>query len=75
MYSKFTYRDAQIFSLWVRGHSIVDIAAKLGITVKGVKWHMTHMYKVCGVKSKSELVKQYWTKEREEIFNKQIGLR
>jgi DNA-binding NarL/FixJ family response regulator len=50
-------REREIFTLIVQGHSSVDIAASLSISLKTVETHRSHINKKLGVRSPAELIR------------------
>ena len=47
-----TWREADVLSCIARGHSNVEIGARLGISPRTVKKHLEHIYSKLGVKSR-----------------------
>lgn len=54
-----TDRQYQVFKRVLRGMTNFDIGYELGIYDKGVKWHLTNIYKILGVKSRAEMIVKY----------------
>jgi DNA-binding CsgD family transcriptional regulator len=54
-----TPREHDVVEKLILGHSIIDIGKLLFITPKGVKYHLTNIYRKRGVKSRYELQSQY----------------
>lgn len=54
--ARLTPRQLQIKDLILQGLPNKAIAERVGLTIKGVKYHNTIIYKVYGVKTKGELV-------------------
>lgn len=56
-----TQRELQVAKLIVKGLSNAAIAKKLGLKEKSVKFHITSIYRICYVKSRSEFMAQFYT--------------
>ena len=54
-----SHRQAQVATMLVTGLSQREIADQLGISIKGVKSHLTQIYKKLNLKSNIELVAGY----------------
>lgn len=55
---KLTTRQVKVLELMVNGESNLDIAAKLGLSVKTVEFHLTRIYKRLGVSGRDELLRR-----------------
>ncbi len=52
-------REAEVFALWVTGHGVRDITAKLSMSESTAKTHVRHIYDKCGVYGKANLLAAY----------------
>lgn len=53
---QFTEREMQVTRLLIRGKSNGQIASELGIAVRTVEFHLTHIYQKLGVCSRAEAI-------------------
>jgi len=58
-----TQRQREVLHLIVKGHTNTEIAAKLGISMAGAKWHVSELLGKFGVESREELV-EAWDRSR-----------
>lgn len=56
---EFTHREQQVFILLVSGLSIADIARKIVLSIGGIKWRLTRIYKKCDVSSREQLLLKF----------------
>jgi len=61
---KLTERELEVLQILAKGRSNKRIAAKLGISVRTVKYHTANIYKKIGVRSRSGAIVWTW-KSRE----------
>lgn len=54
-----TPRQREVFALLVRGRSNAEIAAELGVTLDGAKWHVREILQKLGVDSREDAA-EYW---------------
>lgn len=55
---RLTQRERQIFDLLLKGLSNRAIASRLGISIKTVETHLSHIYRKLGVAGRIELCAQ-----------------
>ena len=59
-------REVEVLDLVVQGLSSEDVGAKLFVTEKTVKFHLTHVYIKLGVKSRAEAIVKVLTRDLSE---------
>lgn len=62
-------REYDVIKLLVTGITTREIAQKLFVEIKTVKFHLTNIYYKCGVKKDREFIAKYYL----EIVNEQIA--
>lgn len=55
-FAALTKRQKQVTELAIQGKTGEEIGAEIGIAYKTVRFHLTRIYKVLGVKSRVELI-------------------
>lgn len=60
----FTDRERQVEQLLILGWSNKEIAEKLQITEKTVKFHMTSIFKLSGIQSRSRYIANYYISQK-----------
>ncbi|MBR1759059.1 MAG: helix-turn-helix transcriptional regulator [Lachnospiraceae bacterium] len=63
-----TPREADVFYELLEGHSMSEAAENLGIKYCTVNTHITGIYKKLGVKSRPNLLIQYGSFRKKDIF-------
>ena len=53
--TQLTEREAAVASLVARGRTNAEIAAALQLSTKTVEWNLTKVYRMLGVRSRTEL--------------------
>lgn len=53
--SSLTQTEVRVATLAAEGHSNRQIAEKLVVTVKAIEWHLSHVYRKLGIRSRAEL--------------------
>lgn len=62
--SALTPRQLEVLKLIAGGRTNSEIAAKLGISLDGAKWHVTELLNRIGVSSREELIEAWEARER-----------
>jgi len=55
-----TPKEREIAQMVADGQISKDIADKLGVDEKTIKYHLTSIYKIIGVKNRATFVARYW---------------
>lgn len=58
--SELTQRQREVLRLLAKGHTNLEIAERLGISLDGAKWHVSELLNKFSVDSREELV-ECWT--------------
>lgn len=53
---RLTLRQIEVARLAASGMTNKEIAVQIGILETGVKWHLTNIYRITGVKTRSEFI-------------------
>jgi DNA-binding CsgD family transcriptional regulator len=64
MHAELTKAELQVFNCIVKGMSNKQASVALGLSIKGVKWQLTRIYKKFAVKTRAELIAKYVFNER-----------
>lgn len=63
----FSKGEQRVVRLLLRGYTNAQIARHLGISVKGVKYHLTAVYAKAGVQSRSEFIVKHGAVTKAEV--------
>ena len=54
-----TSRERVIAGLVARGRTNKEVAEELGLSAKTIEWHLSHVYRALGVRSRTELASRW----------------
>lgn len=66
MIERLSSREDEVVDMIVKGFSNAEIASRLGVTEKTIKFHLTNIYAKKGVLSRAQLISTELRKEKSD---------